>query len=176
MKRPASLASSSALGEDVFAYAYKQIIDNEPYYKGLPVLLLFCNAPTISVDLIDEAISMLDDDKNIDSVVTVSRYNMWSPLRARKLDKSNLLVPFVPFEVFGNPKLNCDRDSQGDVLFANMSLSLVRPYCLEKLEEGLLPMRWMGKKIKPLYQDFGCDVDYLWQVPMVEYWLRNNYK
>ena len=45
---------------------------------------------------------------------------MWSPLRARKLDKKGLLKPFVRFEYFGNPKtLNCDRDSQGDVYFVS---------------------------------------------------------
>ena len=62
---------------------------------------------------------------------------MWSPLRARKLDKNRTLKPFVPFKTFGNPKtLNCDRDSQGDVFYADMSASVVRPHCLEKLEKG----------------------------------------
>ena len=57
------------------------------------------------------------------------------------------LKPFVKFEYFGNPKtLNCDRDSQGNVYFADMSLSIVRPKCLENLKDGLLPQKWMGKK------------------------------
>ena len=59
---------------------------------------------------------------------------MWSPLRARKKDKLGLLKPFVPFETFGNPKtLNCDRDSQGDELYADMSVSIVRTKCLDNL-------------------------------------------
>ena len=95
--------------------------------------------------------------------------NMWSPLRARKIGEDGLLHPFVPFEVFGDPKtLNCDRDSQGDVWFADMSVSIVRPHCLEELEEGLLPQKWMGQKIYPLQQWGGCDVDYEWQIPQVE--------
>ena len=45
--------------------------------------------------------------------------------------------PFVPFKTFGNPKtLNCDRDSQGDVYYADMSVSVVRPKCLENLKSG----------------------------------------
>ena len=73
------------------------------------------------------------------------------PLRARKLDKKGALKPFVPFKVFGNPKtLNCDRDSQGDVYYADMSVSIVRPKCLENLKSGLLPQKWMGKKLLQL--------------------------
>jgi hypothetical protein len=100
---------------------------------------------------------------------------MWSPLRARRIGEDGLLHPFVPFETFGDPKtLNCDRDSQGDVWFADMGVSIVRPRCLEHLEEGLLPQKWMGQKIYPLKQWGGCDIDYEWQVSGVEFWLQEN--
>ena len=57
-------------------------------------------------------------------------------------------MPFVPFKTFGNPKtLNCDRDSQGNVFFADMSVSVVRPKCLIETDKGLLPQKWMGKKL-----------------------------
>ena len=32
----------------------------------------------------------------------------------------------------------------------------------------------MGQKIYPLNQWGGCDVDYEWQVPGVEFWLRQH--
>ena len=100
---------------------------------------------------------------------------MWSPLRARKLGKDGFLKPFVPFKIFGNPKtLNCDRDSQGDVYYADMSVSIVRPKCLENLKSGLLPQKWMGKKIAPIKSDAGFDVDYEWQIPQLQYWLKKN--
>jgi hypothetical protein len=100
---------------------------------------------------------------------------MWSPLRARKLGADGCVHPFVPFETFGDPRtLNCDRDSQGDVWFADMGVSVVRPRCLEHLREGLLPQRWMGQRIYPIRQWGGCDVDYDWQVPMVEFWLEKH--
>ena len=76
---------------------------------------------------------------------------MWSPLRARRLHPDGCLRPFVPFENFGDPKtLNCDRDSQGDVFFADMGVSIVRPRCLEHLEKGFLPQKWMGQRIAPI--------------------------
>ena len=100
---------------------------------------------------------------------------MWSPLRARKLMKDGSLKPFVPFEIFGDPKkMNCDRDSQGDVYFADMSVSIVRPKCLEKLKDGLLPQKWMGKKIAPIKSYAGFDIDYDWQFPLLEHRLRIN--
>ncbi len=118
---------------------------------------------------------MLRADANADSAVTVSVYNMWSPLRARKVNAGGYLAPFVPFETFGDPKtLNCDRDSQGDVCFADMGLNLVRPYCIENIHNGLLPQKWMGKKILPIKQWGGCDIDYEWQVPQTEFWLRKH--
>ena len=175
--RPARLANDKALGEDAFVHGYYEIkkILKKENLRINTIVLLFANAPTITGKLIDQGIKNLNKNKFIDSAVTTSVYNMWSPLRARKLYKNNLLKPFVPFNVFGNPKtLNCDRDSQGDVYYADMSASIVRPHCLEKLEKGLLPQKWMGRKITPIKSHGGCDIDYKWQVPMVEFWLKKN--
>ena len=177
IERPPELATNEALGEDVFRHGYfevKKILDSQNKKIEL-MILLFANAPTITGKLIDEGIEILRKNKNLDSAITTSIYNMWSPLRARKIDNAGTLKPFVPFETFGDPKkLNCDRDSQGDVYYADMSASVVRPHCLEKLEDGLLPQKWMGKKIAPIHSWGGCDVDYEWQIPMVEFWLKKN--
>ena len=45
---------------------------------------------------------------------------------------------------------------------------------VEKLKNGMLPQKWMGKKIAPIFSWGGCDVDYKWQVPTVEFWLRKH--
>ena len=175
IKRPKILNTNKALGDDVFKYSYletKKILSDK---KINFIVLLFANAPSITTSMIDRGIKFLKKNKKFDSVVSTSVYNMWSPLRARKLDKSGKLVPFVKFEYFGNPKtLNCDRDSQGNVYFADMSLSIVRPKCLDNLKNGLLPQKWMGKKIAPLFSWGAGDIDYKWQVPGVEYWLKKN--
>ena len=175
--RPPELATAQALGEDAFVHGYR-VIKEMAAGRGAEVemmVLLFCNAATITAATIDAGIEVLRQHPEYDSAVTVSRYNMWSPLRARKIGADGLLHPFVPFEVFGDPKiLSCDLDSQGDVWFADMGASIVRPRCLENISEGLLPQKWMGQKIYPLKQWGGCDVDYEWQVPGVEYWLKRN--
>jgi len=175
--RPSELATKEALGEDAFAHGYR-VIRDACKAKGDEVelmVLFFCNAAAILSKTIDEGIEILRKNPEYDSCVTVSAYNMWSPLRARREDSDGLLKPFVPFETFGDPKtLNCDRDSQGDVWFADMGVSIVRPRCLENLDYGLLPQKWMGRKIYPLKQWGGCDVDFQWQIPQTEFWLRKN--
>jgi hypothetical protein len=174
--RPPELATKDALAEDAFVHGWREI---DRRIQGLGrtvdiVVLLFCNAPTVSAEIIDHGVKILQDNPDIDSAVTVSRYNMWSPLRARRVTKDGLLQPFVPFETFGDPAtLNCDRDSQGDVWFADMGASIIRPHCLKKLNEGLLPQKWMGQNIAPIYSEAGFDLDYEWQLPMAEWWLRN---
>ena len=176
INRPKALTNSKALGEDVYEHGYfkiKKLLNLNS--KNIEfIILLMANAPTITGKLIDKGINILRKNKKFDSAVTTSIYNMWSPLRARKM-KNNFLKPFVPFETFGNPKtLNCDRDSQGDVYFADMSVSVVRSKCLENLKDGLLPQKWMGRKIAPILSWGGCDVDYEWQLPMVKFWLKKN--
>lgn len=174
INRPPELCTPQATGEDAFVHGYKAIRDSNKEDIDLMVLL-FCNAATVTSEIIDEGIKVLRDNPGYDSAVSVSKYNMWSPLRARKIQDDGLLHPFIPFESFGDPsKLNCDRDSQGDVWFADMGLSVVRPRCLEHIENGLLPQKWMGQKIYPLKQWGGLDVDYEWQIPQVEYWLRKH--
>lgn len=175
--RPPHLATHEALGEEAFVHGYRVIrerLAEEGKVLEL-IVLFFANAATITGKLIDEGIEILRADPTLDSAVTVSRYNMWSPLRARRLGADGCLHPFVPFEKLGNPaSLNCDRDSQGDVYFADMGASVVRPWCLEHLEEGLLPQRWMGRRIGPIHSVAGCDVDYPWQIPGVERWLLDH--
>ncbi|MDD5136840.1 MAG: cytidylyltransferase [Candidatus Omnitrophica bacterium] len=172
INRPPALCTDGALGEDVYLHAYEVLKkDNEIEL----MVLLMCNAPSITSAMISDGIKALRAHPEYDSAVSVSKYNMWSPLRARRIEKDGLLHPFVPPASFGDPKrLNCDRDSQGDVWFADMGVSIIRPGCLQDIESGLLPQKWMGRRIYPLKQWGGLDVDYEWQIPQVEYWVDKN--
>ena len=177
IKRPKYLTTNKALGDDAFKHGYQKILldQNKKGNKIEFIILLFANAATINHKQIISGVNFLRNNPTFDSAVSVSKYNMWSPLRARKVEKDGSLKPFVAFKTFGNHRtLNCDRDSQGDVHYADMSVSIVRPKCLESLNKGLLPQKWMGKKIMPIKSWGGCDVDYKWQIPGVEHWLINN--
>ena len=173
--RPDYLATSQASGEDTFVDGWKEIEKCHPGKTIELLVLLMCNAPRIESSVLREGIQVLREHPEVDSAVTVSKYNMWSPLRARKINEEGLLEPFIPFRYFENQgELNCHRDSQGDAWFADMCTSIVRPRCLENIESGLLPQKWMGQKIYPLKHEAGLDVDYEWQIPQVEWWIKKH--
>jgi len=175
--RPAHLCTKEALGEHVYVHAHECIREELTKEGREPSIyaLLMANAPTISPAQLSQGIKALQERPNLDSAVTVSVYNMWSPLRARKLDDEGLLKPFVPFEVFGDPKtLNCDRDSQGDAYFADMGVSVIRARNLDDLDGGMLPQKWMGQRILPIPNVGGLDVDYDYQMPQAEWWLKKH--
>jgi len=170
IKRPAELATSGAVVEDVLSHGYKYIKENSK--KEIEFLIvLMCNAVMVLPDTIDKGIEALRSNKDIDSAVTVSDYNMFSPIRARKIGKDGLLQPFVPLEQF-KFKVDSNRQKLDTVFFHDCGASVVRPSCIENIKEGLLPQKWMGKKIYPLEQTGGLDIDYKYEMPLAESWLK----
>lgn len=173
LHRPKNLNTKAALGENVFKDGYLRIkkILREENKKCDLIVLLMANAGTINSTLLNKGINILEKNKSYDSAITTSVYNMWSPIRARTYKRGSL-VPFVPFKYMGGTKINCDRDAQGNVHYADMSASIVRPKCLEHLEKGLLPQKWMGRKIAPIRNEAGFDLDFEWQLPQLKYWIK----
>jgi len=171
--RPSQLATSDAYPELVFLHGYNEIKKINPDKDIELLVLLMANCATITADKICEGINVLRKKPHLDSAVTVSSYNSYAPHRARKENEDGLLIPFVPFETLGKPDaIVAERNALGDVWFADMGVSIVRPHCLTDWENGLPPQRWMGKKIYPIKQNAGFDVDYDYEVPLVEYWLK----
>ena len=173
IKRPKYLATSESNPEEVFLHAYQKIKSDFPNKNIELLVLLMANCVTITKNKIIEGIDTLNKNKNYDSAVTVSNYNSYSPHRARKINKNGLLEPFLPFTQFSDlPKVKADRNSLGDTWFADMGVSIVRPNCLINWRKGLLPQRWMGENIYPLKQTGGFDIDYEYEIPMLEHWLK----
>ena len=175
IERPDYLCTNEALGEDAYAHGYKIIKERNNFDEIEFMVLLFCNAVTFLSNHIDKGIAQLRLNKTLDSAVTVSQYNWYSPVRARKIGTSGNLEPFIPFENYPDEiMIDCDRNTQGDVYFADVCVSVVRPYCIENIDTGLLPQKWMGKNIYPIRNWGGLDVDEEWQMPLVRYWLEKN--
>ncbi|MCC6278381.1 MAG: cytidylyltransferase [Oligoflexia bacterium] len=169
IERPAYLATNEALAEDAFKHGFeaiKSIKNADPEF----VVLLFANGATITPGIIDEGIEFLRKHPDLDSAVTVSKYNMFSALRARKIE-DGLVKPFVDPKLFDNA--TCDRDSQGDTYFVDCSVFVLRTRCFD-YSKGEVPFRWIGRKVHPLYQEGGCDIDFEWQFAMVEHWLKSH--
>ena len=123
IKRPDELCSDTALLQDAIVHAYKYIKEKNKDLKYLVITM--CNAPNITTKTIDNGIEMLNNDNNLDSVISVGRYDMFSPERARTPDENGLLKPYVPFEAF-NEEVTCDRKSHKPTFFADGGMTVVR--------------------------------------------------
>ena len=167
IERPAFLATNEALAEDAFKHGY-DAIRAQAADEIEQIVLLFANGATITPGIIDEGIRFLREHPDYDSAVSVSKYNMFSALRARRIEEGRV-KPFVDPALFGNA--TCDRDSQGDTYFVDCSVFVLRPRCFD-YSRGEIPFRWIGKTVHPLHQEGGCDVDFEWQFPVVEHFLR----
>ncbi len=171
LPRPHGLASDQALLEDAMAAAYRQVLEGDPRVPDAVVALL-SNAATVPPGAIDEAVRRLRADPSLDSVATVTRWNQYTPVRARVIGPDGLLTNFLPEERL--TRVTCDRNTTGDIYFVDAALSVVRPRALEHLHEGLPPFRWLGRRIWPIVQRGGLDVDDEEGMALTEYWLRRH--
>ena len=169
--RDDELCTDEALLQDAIFHSYKAISKNDDLEY---LVITLCNAPNITTETIDKGIQMLRDDQTIDSVITVGRYEMFAPERARTPDSNNQLKPYVPFSEISE-NVTCDRNTYKPTYFADGGMTVVRAKCLEDMNKNLLPFLWMGKNIGYIVQSpGGFDVDALWQVETSELWLKQH--
>ena len=169
--RPKELATPEALTEDVLTHAYQEIIKELSNNKKIKTItLLFCNNPAIDVYLLKEAIDFLNQTQEFDSCFSVAKYDMFSPARARSIDKYNEIHPFVNLKHIKN--VSSIRNSQGSVYFCDLSIQVMKPVCFLDIDNGQLPFKWQGKRSKAIITDFGFDIDTEWQFVVIEHWLR----
>lgn len=172
IKRPKHLATDTALHEDVIVHGYKYLTEK----LGLDVRILVViqgNVGTIEPGIIDKGIEILLKDKKekIDSCVTVSKYNEYNPARAMKINNNGFLVPFIDPRHFKGA--TSDRSSLGDVYFCDGGAWICRARCMD-LSRGVPPYRWIGRKIVPLVQKWGLDVDDERGLVLTEWWLKRH--
>lgn len=142
---------------------YRQIVDDLKAENGeLELLvLLFANTGAVSTPLIDEGVHALLDDPALDSAATVSPYNRWNPRRAFREGADGRLERYA----------ECLPES-GTPWFPDWGAAVLRPRVLSALTPDSPELSWLGTNIRPLKQAGGGPVDYSWQVPKMEYWLK----
>ena len=162
---PPAAGADGALPTDsaLVSHGYAQVRDDLKAEKGeLELLvLLFANTGAVSTRLIDEGVQALLDDPKLDSAATVSPYPRWNPRRAFREEKDGALKPYA------------ECVPGGDVpWFPDWGAQILRPRVLESVTAASPELSWLGANIKPLKQAGGGPVDYAWQVPKMEYWLK----
>jgi hypothetical protein len=166
LDRPAVLCSDTALVEDVVVHGYEQMLARLKEIEMF--VLLFCNSATITPGIIDKGVELLRQDSSLDSAVSVSLYNEYSPVRAKRIDAAGLITSYI--DVAAISGASCDRDSATPCYFCDCSVWILRPSCMN-LENGNLPFRWMGRRSVPLYQQGGLDIDHDYGIAMTTHWL-----
>lgn len=170
INRPSTLALKETLTEDVLTHAYKIIKEELQNLKIDSITILFSNTPTIDVHLLNASILRLNKTEDVDSIFSVAKYEMFSPVRARKIDDKGLIVPAVKLDNFSN--VSSLRGDEGSIYFQDFSIQVLKEKCLMNTDNGMFPFRWQGNKSIAIETDFGFDVDTEWQIPVIEYWLR----
>lgn len=166
IKRPKRLAGSNSSHLEVMQHAIKTI-EKKKKFKIDIIVMLLGNSVGPSAKSLEEAIKKL---KQNDCVASVSKFNMFNPLRALKI-KKNKLKTFIPQEKISNKKNLNEKNVLGDIFFCNGNFWICkRKNFFQKKKSKPLP--WMGKKIIPYKQRTFLELDNSWQIDYV----KNSYK
>ena len=143
--------------------ALKKIKKDLGYYPQ-NIVIMFANSPCITGNLLFNAVSFLDENKEYDSVVSAMRRSEFSParmftLKEQKLEQDREYLSFHENVYFLDHRLIVTR-------IDNIINCKVKSNYIESI---------LGKNIHPVIQQEGIwDIDYIWQVPMIEKWLKQN--
>lgn len=133
------------------------------------VVLLLGNVTGIDSQCLTSAITMLED---YDSVVSVSKLNMFNPYRAMTIDDGLLQTFISQVDIKTSTQAN-DKNSAGDIYYVNGNFWVMRRDVIFR-EDNNLPFQWLGKRIRPFVQDVFLELDAPWQLDYVRQSSRYN--
>lgn len=132
------------------------------------IVLLLCNAPTVTGGLIDHGVEILRKDPSLDAVMSVSLHNEFHPSYALRMGEGGLLRPYAAGSEGPGKK--------DEAYFPDALLWVFRPRGLAAAQNRQGLSEWImdcaKHRVFPLVHEGYGDVDYIWQVPAVEEWLR----
>src|SRR5439155_18902513 len=164
--RPPALSGDQVPLEDVVQHGYAEIckrLKHEP--EALVVLL--ANAPTVASGQIDHGVRILRADNDLDAVISASSHDEFHPSYALRVAQGDRLVPYAD---------GVSPDRSTTVYFPDALLWVLRPSVCASLTSSERRDGWIvdvrsGNVAALVHEGYG-DVDYSWQVPLVEEWLR----
>jgi len=130
---------------------------------GLELLvLLFPNAPAVTKDMVDASVEALLDHPELDSALSVAPLERWAPGLTRHQTTDGLLEPFLP-----------PTSAAGPAWHPTWGVTVLRPGHVEQAPgDGAWP--WLGRKVLPIKTWGPGLIDFHWQLPGLEYWLKKN--
>ena len=149
-------------------HGYKLILEDlKAEKKSLRLLCVFsAQTPTITADIVEAGIQALIDKPAFDSAASASPYNRFHPLLARRVGEGDALEPFLRASA---------QPPAGDVWYPDSGVQILRPETLGREPVAPAPpLWWLGAKVFALKQWGGGPVDFQWQIPAVEFWLKKH--
>lgn len=156
VERPEHLSQDNSSHHDAMIHALNEMEEiNKTVYDFIVVLL----GNSVGVDL-STIIESIDEIKKTNSTgaMTVSKFNMFNPYRAFKIDNNEIKTHISV------PDNSNDKNCLGDVYFFNGSCFVCkRDVLLSK--KGNNPFPWVGNKILPIVEEKPkMEVDDHWQL------------
>jgi CMP-N-acetylneuraminic acid synthetase len=163
--RPDELGGDTVNHGDVIRHAVEYVESQAPGLQNVVVLL----GNTVMVDgpLLDEALKMLDEDPDLDSVMSVWEAADDHPLRALEMH-DGLLRPYGGVE----REVSTERQSYAKAYYYDQGVWAFRKECVQH-RDGPNPWWWMGKRSAPIVRTWvtGRDVHTHMDVGIAEWWL-----
>ncbi len=169
--RPKELAKPDSQHKDAIIHALDWL-KTKGIYPDIIVILL-CNVGTHVPGTIDKCVKLLQDNPDIDSVVTIDERNEYHPLRAKKINKDGYLEPFT--KVDPEQKISTNRQDLDKCYFLDHSLWALRvKNCFKEGSTGQPPWDFLGNKILGVPNKGAIDIHTLADVAYTEEWLIQN--
>ena len=160
--RPKELCMDDSSHHDVMIHAIKEIEKNIKK-KIDNVLILLGNSLGADSESIDVCLNMIENNDRIDSIQTVSKFNMFNPYRSFKINPDSGLLNNV-VEV---PNNSNDKNFAGDIMFFNGSFFMCRRDIV-MAKKGMNPFPWCGFNIYPYVEGCKMEVDDVWQMEFIK--------
>ncbi|PCJ67873.1 MAG: hypothetical protein COA58_01670 [Bacteroidetes bacterium] len=166
--RPEELSGDTVNHGIVIKHAVDWV--NERHDDLENIVLLLGNTVYIDGEIIDICLQRLDDDRTLDSCMTVWEAQDDHPNRAMEINEEGIL------EAFGdkNRKVSTERQSYKKAYYYDQGVWAFRKYTVEK-EDGVNPWWWMGNRSAPILRTWvtGRDVHTHFDIGISEWWARN---
>jgi len=154
IERPTELCQDSSTHTDTIQHGLLEIEKHIGEEIDILVVMLG-NTINMDRDVVHKAIKILENEPDVDSVITVIRANHFNPLRAY-VDRNGYIDTFLPQEQIAQSMKNislADKNSIGNIYFQN-GLWIIRRETILDADSGLalLPFNWLGAKIRYIEQ------------------------
>lgn len=165
--RTAKMGKDDVSLEEVFHLTLEQLRDQEMIVPERVVVLL-ANAPTVTAGMIEQGISLLTKEPRLDAVASVTLRRDFAPQNALHLTEEGVLCPVLPAQ----PPLSSESYFADALMWVLRSSVAQGPLPGEGFQNQIVDPRRF--RVAPLVHEGYGDIDFVWQIPAAEDWLRRH--